>query len=107
MPELIWTEKVVESLEHIFEYIAADSPKYARSQMETIIRAVERLQLFPESGRSLPELPNLPYREVIIHTYRIIYRYDKENDKVFVINTVHGNRLLTDDLVSVSHPNRK
>jgi toxin ParE1/3/4 len=43
MAKLIWTEKAISSLEDIYDYIAADSPFYARFQIEKILEAVERL----------------------------------------------------------------
>jgi toxin ParE1/3/4 len=76
MAKLIWTEKAIGSLEDIYDYIAADSPFYARFQIERILEAVERLNQFPESGRKLSELPHLPHREIIVDAYRIIYRSD-------------------------------
>jgi len=84
MAALIWTERAVDSLEGIYDYIATDSPFYARFQVEKIATTVERLTTFPESGRKLPELPNLPYREVIVDNYRAIYRIDNEADKIIM-----------------------
>jgi plasmid stabilization system protein ParE len=39
--------------------------------LETVLRKLEE---FPESGRIIPEFPDLPYREVIISPYRFFYR---------------------------------
>lgn len=36
--------------------------------------ALSRLRKFPESGRTLPEFPDLPFREVIVPRYRFFYR---------------------------------
>ena len=33
-----------------------------------------RLEQFTESGRRLPEFPELPYREVIVPPHRFFYR---------------------------------
>ena len=38
-------------------------------QIEGICKSTERLRQFPESGHHLPELPNLPHREVIVDSY--------------------------------------
>jgi plasmid stabilization system protein ParE len=76
MAELIWSERAVLDVEHIYDYIANDSPMYARLTTESIIRSVERLQQFPVSGRGLPEFPELLYTEVIIGNYRVIYKHD-------------------------------
>ena len=55
-------------------YIRRDKPSAAvnfRNRTEEILR---RLENFPESGRIIPEFPELPYREVIISPYRFFYR---------------------------------
>jgi plasmid stabilization system protein ParE len=36
--------------------------------------AVERLQMFPESGRVVPERNEKEIREIIVRPYRIVYR---------------------------------
>ncbi|MBI5406301.1 MAG: type II toxin-antitoxin system RelE/ParE family toxin [Nitrospirae bacterium] len=44
-------------MEDIYNYIAHDSPLYARYQIESIYKSAERLRQFPESGRHIPEFP--------------------------------------------------
>ena len=95
---MIWTDKAVTSLENIYDYIAADSSYYAQYQIKNILRSVERLKTFPESGRFIPEFPHLPHRELIVNALRVIYRYDSSKQKVYVVTVIHGRRLLTDDI---------
>lgn len=71
MATVTWSEKSLSDLEEIYEYIALDSPFYAQHQVTKVIVAVERLMIFPTSGRSLPEFPASPLREVIVDPYRI------------------------------------
>lgn len=55
-------------------YIRRDKPSAAvnfRNRAENILR---RLENFPESGRTIPEFPELSYREVIISPYRFFYK---------------------------------
>ena len=94
MATLIWTESAIADMENIYDYIANDSPVYAQLNAEAIIKSVERLKRFPESGRCLPEFPNLLHREVIVGNYRVVYRYDSNGSKVNIIAVVHGSRLL-------------
>jgi toxin ParE1/3/4 len=94
MAKLIWADKAVLDLERIYDFIAADSPLYARAQINRITRAVERLQSFPESGRALPELPQFPHKELITGSYRLIYRYDQDSATIFIITIVHSARIL-------------
>lgn len=56
------------------EYIRQENPKAAlqfRKKAETVL---SRLGEFPESGRAIPEFPELPHREVIVRPYRFFYR---------------------------------
>ncbi|MBU4316412.1 MAG: type II toxin-antitoxin system RelE/ParE family toxin [Proteobacteria bacterium] len=56
-----------------------------RNKAETLLRRLEDL---PESGRMIPEFPELPYREVIVSPYRFFYKV-KEN-VVWIIAVWHG-----------------
>ena len=64
-------------------YIRRDKPSAAKSfrkHSETVLR---RLEDFPESGRIIPEFPELPFREVIISPYRFFYKI--KNDVVWIV----------------------
>ena len=100
MADLIWSDDAISDLEGIYDYIARDSPLYARHQVERFSTSIERLLLYPDSGRHLPEFQNLPHREVIVDNYRVIYRYDPESDEIMVVVIVHGRRLLTKDFIN-------
>ena len=93
MAELIWSEESLSDLERIYDYIARDSRVYAQYQVESICKSAERLCWFPESGRHLPEFPDLPHREIIVDNYRILYRYDSPGE-VKIVAVVHGRQLL-------------
>ena len=98
MATITWSEKSVSDLEEIFDYIAIDSPFYARHQVEKIIASVERLMTFPTSGRSLPEFPVSPFREIIVDPYRIVYRASES--EIFIIAVIHGKRLLREEMLA-------
>ncbi|RJR20020.1 MAG: type II toxin-antitoxin system RelE/ParE family toxin [Nitrospiraceae bacterium] len=100
MAELIWSERAISDIENIYDYIALDSLMYARLTSESIIDSVERLQGFPESGRHLPEFSQMPYKEVTIGNYRVIYKYDSGTNEVKIVTVVHGSRLLTKEILS-------
>ena len=72
-------------------YIRKDKPSAAinfRNRSEKILR---RLEDFPESGRIIPEFPELPYREVIISPYRFFYKI--KDDVVWIVAVWHGAQL--------------
>ncbi len=96
MAELIWGEVALSDLENIFDYIARDSHQYARHQVERIHQIAERLLLFPESGRHVPEFPHLPHREILVDNYRLIYRYAADSERIFIVTVMHGRRLLSE-----------
>ena len=49
-----WTKPAELDLENIRDYIKKDSEYYAERTVEKIIIAVEKLDKFPEMGRSVP-----------------------------------------------------
>ena len=94
MVEVRWTEQSIEDIEHIAEYIAKDSIKYAEIQVEDFFEAVLSLNEFPKTGRIVPEVGDKDLRELIIGFYRIIYRI-KTIDQIDVLTVYHTRRLLT------------
>lgn len=73
------------------ETIRRDSPAAARRFRERAERVLRRLERFPHSGRSLPEFPELPHREVIVGPYRFFYRVVGKT--VWVVAVWHGAQL--------------
>jgi toxin ParE1/3/4 len=86
--KVVWTKQAYEDLEAIFEYISHDSVKYAQLLVEKILMAVKQIELFPESGRVVPERNEKHIREVIVGSYRIIYRV--RSDYVELLMVHHG-----------------
>jgi len=76
MARLIWTEPALADLDSIADYIALDKPDAATRYVRQVFSAVERLVRFPKSGAMVPEIPHLPYRQVIVPPCRIFYRLE-------------------------------
>jgi toxin ParE1/3/4 len=75
----------------VLAYIRADNPAAAtklRQRAETVLR---RLEQFLESGRVIPEFPDLPYREVVVSPYRFFYRV--KGEIIWVVAVWHGAQL--------------
>ena len=83
MARLIWTEPALNDLETITEYIALDKPDAAQRYVQKVFVAIERLARFPQSGSIPPEIPHLPYRQVVIPPCRIFYRIN--GDDILII----------------------
>ncbi|MEH6394097.1 type II toxin-antitoxin system RelE/ParE family toxin [Pseudoalteromonas sp.] len=90
MAEIIWTNPALEDLNDIAEYIALSNLLSAKKLVAKIFAKVERLEEFPESGKTPIELSNLNYREVIVNPCRIFYKI--ANDKVFILHIMRQER---------------
>lgn len=73
------------------EYIRKDSPTAARLFREKAEAVLRRLGEFPDSGRSIPEFPDLSHREVIVRPYRFFYRVSGK--AIWVVAVWHGAQL--------------
>ncbi|MFW8602001.1 type II toxin-antitoxin system RelE/ParE family toxin [Desulfobacterota bacterium M19] len=72
-------------------YIRRDKPSAATSFRKKTEKTLSRLIDHPESGRPIPEFPDLPYREVIVTPYRFFYRV--KDDTVWIVSVWHGAQL--------------
>lgn len=90
MAEIRWSLTAGEDLREIEEYIARDSPVYAVRTVDRIVESVERLEMFPLSGRMVPEFEREDLREVIFGSYRIVYLVQEVT--VTILRVVHGAR---------------
>ena len=70
------------------EYIRRDDRSAAGKFRKKAEKILGRLESYPESGRLIPEFPELPHREVIVSPYRFFYRIEKKT--VWIIAVWHG-----------------
>lgn len=91
-----WTDNAIEHLACIYEYIAVNSPAYAKGMVDRITHRSSQIADSPLSGRMVPEYQAHDIRELIEKSYRIIYRI--KQDRIDVLAVIHGARLLPDDL---------
>ena len=97
MSTVLWMPSALEDLRSIQDYISRDSVFYANKFVDEAFSSTEKLELFPEIGRIVPELGVASVREIFHGSYRIIY--ELINNEVRVVAMVHGKRLLP----SISH----
>jgi toxin ParE1/3/4 len=69
-----FTPAAERSFLNAIEYILEEDPAAAKRFRDRSEKVLRRLEEFPESGRYLPEFPDLPYREIIVRPYRFFYR---------------------------------
>lgn len=91
MAKVRWAERARDDLREIYDFIARDSPRAAEALVERVLHSTERLASFPERGRTVPEFPNLGFRELLVGNYCIWYRIEKET--VWIVTVLHGRRL--------------
>ena len=75
----------------VVAYIRRENPRAAARFRQRTEETLRRLEQFPESGRVIPEFPELPYREVIVSPYRFFYRL--KETIVWVVAVWHGAQL--------------
>jgi toxin ParE1/3/4 len=89
---VVWSRRASQDLEAIADYIAADSPTYAGIVVKKVVNQTKSLSLFPRSGRKVPEFDNEDIRELLVYSYRIIYRL--QESEVVIAAVIHGKRML-------------
>ena len=90
--EVIWSMRAVGELDAIGEYIARDRPLAAQRETAAIQVRVGKLAQFPFSGAEFRRRRAGLYREVSYKKYRIFYRVDRREKRVYVATIWHGAR---------------
>lgn len=85
MTRIRWSPQSLRDLEGIREYIAQDSPHYAELTVQRVVAAVERLAQFPQLGRVVPEVRRPGVREVIVGSFRVVYRVRADTLEVVTV----------------------
>ncbi len=89
---IVWSEQALSDVEEIRGFIARDAPYFAELFVDRVLEAVERLADFPLSGREVPEFRRSDLREVLLGSYRIVYRVSEE--AASIVTVFHTARLL-------------
>ena len=71
-------------------YIRQDNPAAAQRFRDAVAHALGRVSEYPESGRLLPEFPDLPHREVIVGPYRFFYRV--KGRTIWIVGAWHSRQ---------------
>lgn len=92
MPALSWSRSARGDLQHLRDYIAKDSPFYAKQFSRRIIEAAEKLIDHPQIGRAVPEAAESTddIREIFVQGYRVIYL--AEHHRVQILAVIHGSQ---------------
>ena len=94
MVRIKWLKSAKDDLKEIYDYVAFDSKRYARLQVEKIRDKTEILRTQIKTGKINEEINQESVREIIEGNYRIIYRIIAK-DEVHILMVHHGARDLT------------
>lgn len=98
MVEIRWTDQSLEDINNIAEFIAKDSERYAKIQVQRFFDKTELLIYHPTTGRVVPEAGDKTIRELILGNYRIIYLIVNP-EQIDILTVHHGRRLLKNNPV--------
>jgi toxin ParE1/3/4 len=90
---VIWAPQALADLEAIGDFIAREAPRFAQMLTDGAFDVVERLELFPRSGRIVPEIGDDSMREILYHGYRIVYIVSGggEQEEVKILTVFHSS----------------
>lgn len=92
MKNLKINPQVFDDLIDIKNYISKESTQEADKVVNTILKDIERLKDFPESGARLANklLVEVKYRYIITYSYATIYYINTEN--IIIVSVIHMAR---------------
>ena len=91
---VVWADEARANVRRLFAPLARDRPLEAQAWIARLEAAAARLEVFPWSGRSVPEVPRLATRETLVAPYRLIYFVGDE--QVTIMNVCHTRESLAE-----------
>lgn len=85
-----WTHHALVQLRHIHNYIAQNSPLYAKRVSDALVRKTFLLEELPRLGRVVPELNEENVRELSLYSYRILYQI--KTTHIDILAVIHQRR---------------
>lgn len=85
-----WTDHAKSQLRHIHDYIAQESPIYAKRVTQALVSCVTGVDQLPHIGRMVPELNEDSVRELSLYSYRILYEI--QPDQIHILAVIHKRR---------------
>jgi toxin ParE1/3/4 len=76
--KIILSRRAIRDLQEIVRYISFDNPARAESFGREPIAKIRLLICFPDLGRVVPEFNEPNSREIVHHSYLIVYRVRPE-----------------------------
>jgi toxin ParE1/3/4 len=89
--KILFTPSARDQFLKALAYIRRDKPSAAISFRKQAEKVLSRLGEHSESGRTLPEFPDIHFREVIVPPYRFFYRV--KDNAVWIVAVWHGAQI--------------
>ncbi len=90
MGKVIWAPSAIDDIDSIAEFIARDSVVRSSLFILKLIESTDSLVDFPKMGRIIPEFNDESKRELLFHSYRIMYQID--NNDILITAVMHSAR---------------
>ena len=90
---VVWSPLAIERAAEAVAYIAKDSPAGARRWVENLFAVVATLAQLPERGRRLPDVPRADVRELLVGSYRVVYRIEARRVAVLTVRHLRRREL--------------
>ncbi|MEI7732003.1 MAG: type II toxin-antitoxin system RelE/ParE family toxin [Verrucomicrobiota bacterium] len=90
--QVFLSREALSDLEHIVAYIALHNATAAERMGHLLLNAALSLNTFPERGRVVPEFQRPDLREIMVRSYRLIYRLNHEGKRLEVVRFWHAAR---------------
>jgi toxin ParE1/3/4 len=96
MVEINWTKQAIKDIDNIAEFISRDSEHYAMIQVQRFFESVRILERYPRAGKIVREKQDPSIREVLVGSYRVIYKVISKS-KIDVLTVHHSKRMLANN----------
>jgi toxin ParE1/3/4 len=84
----VWSPLAIDRAYEAAAYISGDKPEAAMRWLEGLFKVTDRLELFPESGRAVPEIGLPDFREIIyLSAYRVIFRVETARVAILTVRS--------------------
>jgi plasmid stabilization system protein ParE len=82
---VIWSEPAIADLRSIHDFIANNSPFYAKKVVQDIRAKTDVLNDLPNIGKKVPELNIESVREISQYSYRILYEVKSKQTEILAV----------------------
>lgn len=90
--QVVLSASARSDIQDLVRYISIDDASQALRFGRFLIQHARKLGQFPELGRVVPELDDESLREIIVRSYRVVYRVDEGKKRIEIIRFWHTGR---------------